>query len=415
MTKISIVMPVYNERNTIEEIIRRVKSVPLTKEIIIVDDGSTDGTRDILKRINDNEIRVVFKDKNEGKGAALCAGFVHVTGEIVIIQDADLEYDPDEYFALIKPIEDGHADVVFGSRFLSTGTHRVLFFWHMIGNKFLTLLTNMVCNLNLSDLETCYKAFRSDIIKNINLEEKRFGFEPEVTIKVSQMDCRIYEVGISYYGRKYNAGKKIGWKDGFEAIKCILKYGIVKKIFDGEPFLEKVLRRLRLKKVMPYINHGQRICDIGCGCHFALLKNISNISKECIGIDKKVPNMSFSNINIKRMFLNESLPLKDESVDIVTMLATLEHFENEEEILKEVFRILRPQGSLLLTVPSKNVRWLINILTFGFGLLSKTEIRDHKRYYTQESLKEVLLKVRFQEINISYFELGFNIFCRVKK
>lgn len=415
MTTISIVMPVYNEKNTIEEIIRRVKSVPLTKEIIIVDDGSTDGTRNILKHINDDEIKVVFKDKNEGKGAALRTGFVHVTGGIVIIQDADLEYNPDEYFTLIKPIEDGHADVVFGSRFLSTGTHRVLFFWHMIGNKFLTLLTNMVCNLNLSDLETCYKAFRSDVIKNINLEEKRFGFEPEVTIKVSQMDCRIYEVGISYYGRKYNAGKKIGWKDGFEAIRCIFKYGIVKKIFDGEPLLEKILRRLRLKKVMPYIENGQRICDIGCGCHFALLRNISNVSKECIGIDKKVSSLSYSNINVKQIFLNDSLPLADESVDIVTMLATLEHFENEEEILKEVFRILRPLGSLLLTVPSKKARWLINILTYGFGLLSKAEIRDHKRYHTEKTLKDVLSKVGFRDIKVSSFQLGCNIFGVIKK
>jgi len=202
----------------------------LEKEIIIVDDCSTDGTRDILKALERNPgIRVFCHEKNMGKGAALRTGFKHASGDIVIIQDADLEYNPQEYHRLIKPILDGRADVVYGSRFVTTEERRVLFFWHYLGNSFITFLSNMFTNLNLTDIETCYKVFKADVIHSITIEENRFGFEPEITAKIAKKRYHIYEIGISYSGRDYSEGKKIGWKDGIRAIWCILKYNLIKK------------------------------------------------------------------------------------------------------------------------------------------------------------------------------------------
>jgi glycosyltransferase involved in cell wall biosynthesis len=224
--KLSVVIPVYNEKNTIEAILARVREVAIEKEIIVVDDFSMDGTRELLKSLADNVIKVVYHDKNQGKGAALRTGFENAKNDIVIIQDADLEYDPEEYSKLIKPILDGKADVVYGSRFMGSEPHRVLFFWHMVGNKLLTFFSNMLTNLSLTDMETCYKVFKREVIQSIAIEEDRFGFEPEITAKVAKMDLRIYEVGISYSGRSYKEGKKIGWRDGFSAIRCILKYNL---------------------------------------------------------------------------------------------------------------------------------------------------------------------------------------------
>lgn len=226
--KISIVIPVYNEAATIVQIYDRVRQVALEKEIIIVDDGSQDGTRDQLRRIDEPGTKIILHEKNRGKGAALRTGFRAVTGDVVIVQDADLEYDPQDYHKLLKPIVEGKADVVYGSRFVGGDQHRVLFFWHMVGNRLLTLLSNMLTNLNLTDMETCYKVFRSDVLRQVEVEEDRFGFEPEITAKVAKLDIRIYEVGISYAGRNYHEGKKIGWRDGVSALRCILKYNLLR-------------------------------------------------------------------------------------------------------------------------------------------------------------------------------------------
>lgn len=224
---LSIIIPCFNEAKTILSLIDAVKKSPVkSREIIIVDDGSNDGTRDILNQLNDPEVRIIFHSKNKGKGAALRTGFNEAKGDICIVQDADLEYDPQEFPLVIQPILDGRADVVFGSRFQSGRPHRVVYFWHRIGNGLLTLMSNFFTDLNLSDMETCYKAFRREIIQSINIRENRFGFEPEVTAKISKINIRIYEVGISYYGRTYAEGKKIGWKDGVRAIYCILKYNL---------------------------------------------------------------------------------------------------------------------------------------------------------------------------------------------
>jgi glycosyltransferase involved in cell wall biosynthesis len=227
--RISVVVPVYNEENTIREIIARIGKVQLEKEIIIVDDFSSDGTREILKDLSADKIKIFFHEKNQGKGAALKTGFQHVQGDITIIQDADLEYNPEEYASLIEPIVDGRADAVFGSRFLGY-PHRVLFFWHYVGNKILTTFSNMLTNLNLTDMETCYKAFKSSLLKEFTIESKRFGVEPEVTAKLSKLKCRIYEVPVSYSGRDYSEGKKIGWKDGIAALYWIFYFNFKKNL-----------------------------------------------------------------------------------------------------------------------------------------------------------------------------------------
>ena len=228
--KISIVIPCYNEAETIETIVEAVLAVPLSnREIIIVDDCSTDGTKEVLyKKINHLVDKIIYQKINQGKGSALRTGFANASGEIVIIQDADLEYNPQEYPVLLQPILDGKADVVFGSRFQGSQPHRVLYFWHYMGNRVLTLLSNMFTNLNLTDMETCYKVFRNEVLQQIEIKENRFGVEPELTAKVSKLGCRIYEVGISYSGRTYSEGKKINWKDGVQAIWCILKYNLFK-------------------------------------------------------------------------------------------------------------------------------------------------------------------------------------------
>ncbi len=225
---LSVVMPVYNEERTVEKVVSRVLAQPQVAEVVLVNDCSSDGTAAILDKIAaaDSRVRVHHHAVNQGKGAAVRTGFKHCTAPIVIVQDADLEYNPAEFGIMLQPILDGDADVVFGSRFLGGGPHRVLYFWHFVGNAFLTLLSNMFTNLNLTDMETCYKAFRREILDRITIEEDRFGIEPEITAKVARLNARIYEVAISYHGRTYAEGKKINWRDGISALRCIVKYGL---------------------------------------------------------------------------------------------------------------------------------------------------------------------------------------------
>jgi glycosyltransferase involved in cell wall biosynthesis len=224
---LSVVIPCYNERATIDEVLKRVLDSPWTSQVVIVDDGSTDGTREVLTAIDESRVEVLLQPQNQGKGAAIRRGFSAATADFVIIQDADLEYDPSDYEAMLEPLVDGRADVVFGSRFMGGRPHRVLYFWHSMGNRLLTLLSNMTTNLNLTDMETCYKAFRREVVQGLDLVEDRFGIEPEITAKVARGGWRIYEVGISYSGRTYAEGKKINWRDGLWALRCIARYSPV--------------------------------------------------------------------------------------------------------------------------------------------------------------------------------------------
>ena len=235
---LSVVVPCYNEEATIESLLAQVLQSPWVAEVIVVDDGSRDRSREILAGLDNPRVRVILHDRNQGKGAALRTGFAHATHDYVIVQDADLEYDPQEYGLVLEPLLTDRADVVFGSRFLSGRPHRVLYFWHSMGNKFLTLMSNMFTDLNLTDMETCYKCFRREVIQSIPIEEDRFGFEPEITAKLARGRWRIYEVGISYSGRTYDEGKKIGWRDGVRAIYCIIRYSAV-----GEKYLKPYLDR----------------------------------------------------------------------------------------------------------------------------------------------------------------------------
>lgn len=226
---LAVVMPVYNEASTVIEVVKRVLEQRPVQELIIVDDCSLDGTWDILRTVSDPRVRLFHHAVNAGKGAAVRTGFSHVTAPWTVVQDADLEYTPEEYHVLLEPALNGKADVVYGSRFGGATSRRVLYFWHMVGNRLLTLLSNITTNLNLSDMETCYKLFKSDLLNKFTIEENRFGIEPEITAKLSRLDLRIYEVTVSYFGRTYSEGKKIGWKDGFSAIRCIIKYGLLKR------------------------------------------------------------------------------------------------------------------------------------------------------------------------------------------
>jgi glycosyltransferase involved in cell wall biosynthesis len=228
--RLSVVIPCYNEISTLERLLDAVRAAtPADKEIILVDDCSTDGTRDLIRdKLAAQVAQVIYHERNQGKGAALRSGFAAATGDVVLVQDADLEYDPDEYPRLLQPFEEKDADVVYGSRFIGGESHRVLYYWHALGNKLLTMLSNMFTNLNLTDMEVCYKAFRRSVLRQITIEEDRFGFEPEITAKVARLRCRIYEVGVSYAGRTYEEGKKIGWRDGVRALWCILKYNVLR-------------------------------------------------------------------------------------------------------------------------------------------------------------------------------------------
>ena len=552
--KISIVIPVFNEEATLLEIFKKVGDAPLSpgfeREIVIVNDCSTDGTAELLKKLEMTGVRILHHQVNRGKGAALRTGYAHCSGDVIIVQDADLEYDPNEYPRLLQPIVDGKADVVYGSRFMGGRPHRIVYFWHSVGNKLLTLLSNMLSDLNLTDMETCYKVFRREVLQKITLEEDRFGIEPEVTAKIAKLvqqeDVVLYEVGISYYGRTYSEGKKIGFKDALRAAWCIWKYNttsaarVIKYIAHGsivaltqlllmvllvkgadlqatyainlanllsiegallvgfvlhslltwrvqftsvkdvvirlirfhfvtgvsivtrigsfyllnllgvhyilnvvtgiiaamcinyfgydrlvfrkfgsrEPILEPILRQMRIGRVLVEIKRipGADLLDVGCGFNYKFLSAVESFIGHGTGVDFKVPEVRTGKITTIQAVLSETLPFEDQAFDVVTMLAVLEHLDLPKEICTEISRILRPGGKLIVTVPSKRAKPVLEFLSYRLGVVNKEEIADHKKYYDLQELQNLIAEIPgLKLIEHCTFQLGMNNYCVMQK
>jgi glycosyltransferase involved in cell wall biosynthesis len=426
--RLSVVIPVYNERLTLPEILRRVQAVTIPKEIVIVDDCSTDGTRDYLRRLESdlaearrlgtadekNEIRIVYQEPNQGKGAALRRGFADATGDIILVQDADLEYDPRDYPKLLAPILEGKADAVYGSRF--TGTpRRVLFFWHHVANKLLTLFSNMVTNLNLTDMETGYKVFRADIIKSIPIRSSRFGVEPEITAKLAKVHARIFEVPISYAGRAYWEGKKIRWTDGITAVWTILRYAFVDDQENADPGYKTLLRLSRaerynqwmLQQLAPWL--GLRVLEIGSG--------IGSFTRYLVGRELVVAtelNLRYlrilgntferhTGVEVMRLDLTDfdPAPLAARDLDTILCFNVLEHIDDDREALRRLHASLAPGGRLLLLVPAHE--WL-------YGAIDRAI--DHHRRYEQAGLVAKLEGAGFHVEHTQFFNrLGILGWC----
>ena len=409
--KLSVIIPAYNEINTIGEILSRVLEVEFPKEVIVVDDGSTDGTREFLreweaereKKSND-EVRILYQPQNMGKGAALRSGFQAATGELIIIQDADLEYHPQEYPKLIEPILDGRADVVYGSRFLGT-PRRVLMFRHTLGNKFLTFISNLCTDLNLTDMETGYKVFKKEVLEHLHLKSNRFGFEPEVTAKVAKMNYRIYEVPISYSGRDYWEGKKINWIDGLRAIFSIVRYNFFDRATEDIVYqtLQNMKRLHRYNRWIfstfrPFL--GRRVLEIGSGIgnitKFLLDRDLviaTDVEPKYLSLLKNTFG-KYKKFVIERLYIPgaESERYRSYPIDSVICFNVLEHIEQDETALRNIYDLLEPGGRLLLLVPSHP--WAYGSLDQHLG---------HRRRYGRRELKNKLEARGFRVIYLKYF------------
>jgi len=403
---LSVIVPCYNERATVAELLRRVREQPIDKEIVVIDDQSTDGSRDIVARLALEwpEIRHIIQDVNQGKGAAIRRGIQEARGDIVLIQDADLEYDPDDYRKLIQPIVDGHADAVFGSRFEGY-PRRVMLFWHRMGNTFLTFLSNATTNLDLTDMETCYKVFRRDVIQSIKLKSNRFGIEPEITAKLAKRGYRIFEVPIAYYGRDYWEGKKINWKDGFSALWTILRYGLLHDR-DSEPrTFTQVRRRSRLQRynrwvwdrIAPYV--GQRVLEIGAGS--GAMTRFLYGRELILATDRETPYVDRLRNAFRRrpgVFVDRvdlesdsALSVAHHRFDTVTCINVLEHAVDDLGALRRAHQILEPGGRVIVFVPAG--RALFGSMDRGIG---------HERRYEKAELVEKLQQAGFEVEHVSF-------------
>jgi glycosyltransferase involved in cell wall biosynthesis len=409
---LSVLMPVFNERRTLRTIVRRVLAspIPIPIELVAVDDGSTDGSADLLRELaaEDPRIRPVFHERNQGKGGSIQTAIRHMTGDIAIIQDADLEYDPAEIGRVIKPILDGRADAVFGSRFLSSDYRRVLYFWHSLGNGALTTLANLLCNLNLTDMETCYKAVRADILRQTPLRARDFAIEPELTVRLAQWGIRIYEVPISYAGRTYAEGKKIGWVDGLRAIWAMLRCKFLDTRFtthDGYYILVAVrnagaFNRWMYRQIAPYV--GRRVLEAGCG--------IGNLTELLLDSDRLVASdfdpfyvemigrrfghmENFRAVQMDLTKAEDYARLADESVDTIICLNVLEHIGPDVDVLGHFFRLLQPGGHAIILVPQHP--WLYTPTDKTLG---------HERRYTEAELGDRLRGAGFEVVH----QQGFN-------
>jgi len=399
--KLSVVMPVYNESKTIREIVRRVLDVPIEKELLIVDDGSTDGTRDILRELDGQDgVRVFLQPVNQGKGAAVSVGFQHAEGDVVVVQDADLEYDPNEYPKLLAPIADGHADVVYGSRFLGGGARRVLYFWHTVGNRFLTLASNMFTNLNLTDMETCYKMFRREVVQSMRIESRRFGIEPEITAKVARRGYRIFEVPISYYGRTYEEGKKIGWRDAVSAIWTIVKHSTREA---EDPRNVGHVTLARMGKLEPYNRWladrfrgalGRRVLEIGAGFgnmtrqllgrELVVASDLDPVALEYLrGTFRGEPEVRIASYRFP-VTEDQRSEIRALGIDTVVCLNVLEHIEDDAGALADFYALLPSGGRVVLIVPA---------LARLYGTLD--EHLRHFRRYEKDELAEKLRAAGF--------------------
>jgi glycosyltransferase involved in cell wall biosynthesis len=403
---LSVVVPCFNERATVSELLHRVREVPIDKEILVIDDQSTDGSRDVVARLAAEwpELRQIIQPKNQGKGAAIRRGIDEARGDIVLIQDADLEYDPSDYPRLVQPILDGHADVVFGSRFEGY-PRRVMLFWHRLGNTFLTFLSNATTNLDLTDMETCYKVFRREVIQSIRLRSDRFGIEPEITAKVAKRGYRIYEVPISYYGRDYWEGKKINWKDGFSALWTILKYGLFDDR-DSEPrTYTQVRRRSRLKRynrwtwtrLQPFI--GQRVLEAGAGSgvmtRFLYGRELIVAGdRETAYVDRlrnafrRRPGIEVARVDLES---DDVLALAAHRFDTVTAINVLEHAVDDVAALRRAHALLQPGGRVVIFAPAG--RSLHGTLDRGIG---------HERRYEKDELVAKLQQAGFETEHVSF-------------
>ena len=405
--KLSILMPVYNERYTYREAIRRVMAAPLPagleRELVIVDDGSTDGTRELLREqaaAHPGVIRLIEHEKNQGKGAAIRTAIRSAQGDFSILQDADLEYDPNEYGRLLGPLLDGQADAVFGSRFLPTERRRVLYFWHSVGNRVLTTLSNMATGLNLTDMETCYKVFRTDILKTIPIRSNGFGLEPELTAKAAKRGLRIYEVPISYHGRTYQEGKKIGWKDGFRALAVIAKYWLIDDVYEemaGHSILQSIGTARRFNRwmadtvVRPHLGH--RVLEIGSGLGnmtVQLLPRDHYIASDCDEHHLKVLNAlsdNRPNLEVAPLDAQESKDFEPfrGKVDTIVALNVLEHIPKGQRALENFFDVLAPGGKAIILVPQG--RWLYSPLDKAL---------EHVKRYTRQDLVQELEAAGFE-------------------